>query len=87
MIQVDEENFGQTVSIELRPGGKDTRVSYFYIVQQQNSHCNDVKDIAEVLKVIVKDIVKYIVKSRDKKDILYDVKGIVKNIFYGIVRR
>jgi len=25
-FQVDEENFGQTVSIELRPGGKETRV-------------------------------------------------------------
>jgi len=26
-FQVDEENFGQTVSIELRPGGKETRVT------------------------------------------------------------
>ena len=26
-FQVDEENFGQTVSVELRPGGKDTRVT------------------------------------------------------------
>jgi len=26
-FQIDEENFGQTVSIELRPGGKDTRVT------------------------------------------------------------
>ena len=25
--KVDEENFGQTVSIELRPGGKETRVT------------------------------------------------------------
>ena len=25
--QVDEENFGQMVSIELRPGGKETRVT------------------------------------------------------------
>ena len=24
---MDEENFGQTVSIELRPGGKETRVT------------------------------------------------------------
>jgi len=26
-FQVDEENFGQTVSVELRPGGKETRVT------------------------------------------------------------
>ena len=26
-LKVDEENFGQTVSIELRPGGKETRVT------------------------------------------------------------
>ena len=26
-FQVDEESFGQTVSIELRPGGKETRVT------------------------------------------------------------
>ena len=26
-VKVDEENFGQTVSIELRPGGKETRVT------------------------------------------------------------
>ena len=26
-FQVDEENFGQTVSVELRAGGKDTRVT------------------------------------------------------------
>lgn len=26
-FQIDEENFGQTISVELRPGGKDTRVT------------------------------------------------------------
>lgn len=25
--QIDEENFGQTVSIDLRPGGKESRVT------------------------------------------------------------
>ena len=28
-FQVDEENFGQTVSVELRPGGKETRVTNY----------------------------------------------------------
>ena len=47
---MDEENFGQTVSIELRPGGKETRVTdenkdeyiqvnYWQLLAAIGSHC------------------------------------------------
>ena len=45
---MDEENFGQTVSIELRPGGKETRVT-----DENKDEYIQVKFLGTIVKIMM----------------------------------
>ena len=52
---MDEENFGQTVSIELRPGGKETRVT-----DENKDEYIQVKFLGTIVKIMMMMIIRII---------------------------
>ena len=67
---MDEENFGQTVSIELRPGGKETRVT-----DENKDEYIQVKFLGTIVKImmmmIIRMILTIIMMRMKKKTFLY----------------